>query len=356
MTSDSTGHTGLFGAADPDFGPQNAPAVNFDTVPASQQRARIIVLGNEKGGSGKSTVAMHLVVGLLREGLKVGTIDVDSRQATLTRYLENRAQTMERLKLPLPLPDHRLVARSKLPPSEAVADETQRFEAALAALAPSCDVVVIDTPGSDQTLSRVAHSYADTLVTPMNDSFIDLDLIAKVEPVSLKIICPSAYSAMVWDQKKVRAKRDGKSIDWLVLRNRVASVEARNKKNMTQALDALAAAGWTLGIATGKNRRGLDAVLGSHGLHPRFATLQTADSAPGKPDPTMIFQAMEEAGFGPENTVMIGDTVFDMAMARNAKVRGLGVSWGYHEDSELLEHGAERVLAQFADLLPALAR
>jgi phosphoglycolate phosphatase len=122
------------------------------------------------------------------------------------------------------------------------------------------------------------------------------------------------------------------------------------------ALDALAAAGWTLGIATGKNRRGLDAVLGSHGLHPRFATLQTADSAPGKPDPTMIFQAMEEAGFRPENTVMIGDTVFDMAMARNAKVRGLGVSWGYHADNELIEHGAERVLANFAELLPALAR
>jgi chromosome partitioning protein len=202
--------------------------------------ARVIVLGNEKGGSGKSTVAMHVVVGLLREGLKVGTIDVDSRQATLTRYLENRAQTMERLKLPLPLPDHLLVPRSKLPPSEAVAEETARFEAALAELKSRCDVVVIDTPGSDQTLARVAHSHADTLVTPMNDSFVDLDLLAKVEPVSLRIICPSAYSAMVWEQKKTRAKRDGKSIDWLVIRNRVAATEARNKKNMAQALDALA--------------------------------------------------------------------------------------------------------------------
>jgi phosphoglycolate phosphatase len=123
-----------------------------------------------------------------------------------------------------------------------------------------------------------------------------------------------------------------------------------------EALDALTAAGWTLGIATGKNRRGLDAVLGSHGLHPRFATLQTSDRAPGKPDPTMIHQAMEETGFGPENTVMIGDTVFDMAMARNANVRGLGVSWGYHDDAELIEHGAECVLANFAELLPALGR
>jgi chromosome partitioning protein len=223
----------------PESAPQPGPYDAFAAAPGTPV-ARVIVLGNEKGGSGKSTVAMHVVVGLLREGLKVGTIDVDSRQATLTRYLENRAQTMERLKLPLPLPDHRLVARSALPPSEAVADETARFEAVLAELKSRCDVIVIDTPGSDQTLARVAHSHADTLVTPMNDSFVDLDLIAKVEPIGLKIICPSAYSAMVWEHKKARAKRDGKSIDWLVIRNRVAATEARNKKNMAQALDALA--------------------------------------------------------------------------------------------------------------------
>lgn len=238
MMPDSAPQPGLFDR----MAPFAMPPVGAHeaTAPEPAPGARIVVLGNEKGGSGKSTVAMHVVVGLLREGLRVGTIDVDSRQATLTRYLENRAQTMERLKLPLPMSDHRLVARSKLPPSEAVADETARFEATLADLRTRCDVVVIDTPGSDQTLARVAHSYADTLVTPMNDSFVDLDLLAKVEPVSLRIICPSAYSAMVWEQKKARAKRDGKSIDWLVVRNRVAATEARNKKNMGQALDALA--------------------------------------------------------------------------------------------------------------------
>ncbi|MBI1244485.1 MAG: AAA family ATPase [Alphaproteobacteria bacterium] len=210
-----------------------------ESTPPPRRRARVIVLGNEKGGSGKSTVAMHLVVGLLREGVRVGTIDVDSRQATLTRYLENRAQTMEKLKLPLPMPDHRLVPRAKSLGEAAIADETARLEAAIAELSPLCEAIVIDTPGSDQTLSRVAHSWADTLVTPMNDSFVDLDLIAKVEPVSLRIICPSAYSAMVWEQRKIRAKRDGQSIDWIVVRNRLAAVDARNKRNMTQALDAL---------------------------------------------------------------------------------------------------------------------
>ncbi len=210
-----------------------------DSPPPPRRRARVIVLGNEKGGSGKSTVAMHVVVGLLREGLSVGTIDVDSRQATLTRYLENRAQTMEKLKLPLPMPDHRLVPRSKSLGEDGIADETTRLEAAIGELSGKCDAIVIDTPGSDQTLSRVAHSWADTLVTPMNDSFVDLDLVAKVEPVTLKIICPSAYSAMVWDQRKVRAKRNGESIDWIVVRNRLHAVDARNKRNMGAAIEAL---------------------------------------------------------------------------------------------------------------------
>jgi chromosome partitioning protein len=225
MTADSGILPDLF--SDPGGGPPS-------------RRARIIVLGNEKGGSGKSTVAMHLTVGLLREGLRVGTIDVDSRQATLTRYLENRAQTMEKLRLPLPLPEHRLVPRNPGLGAEAVADETARLEAAIANLSQSCDTIVIDTPGSDQTMSRVAHSHADTLVTPMNDSFVDLDLLAKVEPATLRVICPSAYSAMVWEQKKIRAKRNGESIDWLVLRNRLAGTDARNKRNMAQTLDVLA--------------------------------------------------------------------------------------------------------------------
>jgi len=209
-------------------------------VPSPVRRARIVVLGNEKGGSGKSTVAMHLTVGLLREGLRVGTIDVDSRQATLTRYLENRQQSIERLKLPLPMPEHRLVPRAPGLGAEAVADETARLEAAIGELSRRCDTIVVDTPGSDQTMGRVAHSYADTLVTPMNDSFVDLDLLAKVEPMTLRVICPSAYSAMVWEQKKIRARRDGGSIDWLVLRNRLAGTDARNKRNMARTLDALA--------------------------------------------------------------------------------------------------------------------
>jgi chromosome partitioning protein len=197
--------------------------------------ARIIVFGNEKGGSGKSTAAMHTIVGLLRSGKTVGSIDVDPRQATLTRYLENRAVLMENRGIELPMPSHRLVARS----AQGHEEDTERFIQALDSLSRTCDAVVIDTPGSDAPLSRLAHSYADTLVTPMNDSFIDLDLLAKVDPETFKIICPSAYAEMVWEQRKVRMSRDGRSTDWVVVRNRLSATETRNKRNMERVLAAL---------------------------------------------------------------------------------------------------------------------
>lgn len=207
---------------------------------AAPKRARIIVLGNEKGGSGKSTAAVHLIVGLLRAGKTVGSVDIDSRQATLTRYLENRAITAEAKGVNLPLPSHRLVPRAKAAPPEGPADDAARFNAAMAELASTHDVVVIDTPGADDALSRLAHSYADTVITPMNDSFVDFDLLAKVDPETYRILRPSFYSEMVWEQKKRRAMRDGGSIDWIVMRNRLASTEAKNKRAVGQVLDQLA--------------------------------------------------------------------------------------------------------------------
>jgi chromosome partitioning protein len=196
--------------------------------------ARILVFGNEKGGSGKSTAAMHAIVGLLRAGHTVGSIDVDPRQATLTRYLENRAVLAETRGIELPIPEHRLVLRS------GTEEDSERFMQALDALSRNCDTVVIDTPGSDAPLSRLAHSYADTLVTPMNDSFVDLDLLAKVDPTKFQIICPSAYAEMVWEQRKVKMKRDGRTMDWVVVRNRLSATETRNKRNMERVLGNLA--------------------------------------------------------------------------------------------------------------------
>jgi chromosome partitioning protein len=199
-------------------------------------RARIIVIGNEKGGSGKSTVAMHLVVALLDLGALVGSIDLDARQGTLTRYIENRQRRIERNGRLLPMPDHMAVRSTESP----TADEG-RFLGLLDRMAGEHDVVVIDTPGSDNPLSRLAHSFADILVTPLNDSFVDLDVLGTVDPDSMKIVRPSHYSEMVWETKKLRALRGEKAmIDWVVLRNRLSHLDARNKRKMEGLLGELA--------------------------------------------------------------------------------------------------------------------
>lgn len=110
-----------------------------------------------------------------------------------------------------------------------------------------------------------------------------------------------------------------------------------------------------LGVATGKSRRGVAAMIETHGLEGVFATIQTADTAPSKPDPGMVLHAMRETGVAPEDTVVIGDTVFDMEMARNAGASAIGVSWGYHAVADLHASGASSVIDDFAALDAALA-
>lgn len=117
-----------------------------------------------------------------------------------------------------------------------------------------------------------------------------------------------------------------------------------------EALDAMEAAGFGLAVATGKSRRGLDATLERHGIQGRFLTLKTADDGPGKPHPHMLEAAMAEAGVGPAATLMVGDTIFDIEMARNAQVRSIGVSWGYHDPDELHAAGAAGVIDDFGEL------
>lgn len=199
----------------------------------------IIVLGNEKGGTGKSTVSMHLIVALLRQGYDVGTIDIDARQGTLTRYIENRNLRRATTGEDLPCPDHTPLFKSTLTHvEEAEADEKARFEELLTSLNHK-DYIVIDTPGNDTFLSRLAHAHADTLITPLNDSFIDLDMLVRVSGEKLDVLKPSTYAEMVWDQKKHKAIRNGGSIDWIVLRNRLSNLHSRNKEEMERILNAL---------------------------------------------------------------------------------------------------------------------
>lgn len=214
--------------------PHSGPAASHPT------RARIIVVGNEKGGSGKSTTTMHILTGLLLEGGRVAAIDLDAKQRTLTRYLENRKAFTEKNGLRLPMPEHVVVPESDRPlKSEAEADEAERLAAAIAGLSPLHDFIIIDCPGSDSHLSRLGHSYADLLITPVNDSFIDVDLLATVDPDTLKVVKPSRYAVMVWEQRKQRFSRDRQSVDWVVIRNRLSHLDARNKRNVGHVLQSL---------------------------------------------------------------------------------------------------------------------
>jgi chromosome partitioning protein len=197
----------------------------------------VIVFGNEKGGTGKSTVAMHVSVYLLNNNFKVGTIDVDARQGTFTRYFEHRKNAGS--ESDIKLPDHVVVSRVE--DNDNVKSqllETESFNNAMQRLS-YCDFIIIDTPGNNTYLSQLAHSYADTLVTPMNDSFVDLDVLVKVSNNDVKKLTPSIYAEMVWNQRKERAKRGAKPIDWIVIRNRLTTLYTKNKRDISVILEAL---------------------------------------------------------------------------------------------------------------------
>lgn len=220
-----------------------APAAMADTPLPDAQRtapARVIVVGNEKGGSGKSTVAINLIVGLLRSGLTVASIDIDARQGTLTRYLANRRTYAGRRGIALPMPAHVAVLPSDSDSRNAAeADERARLATVMEELAGAHDAIVVDTPGRSDHLTRLMHSYADTLITPINDSHIDLDLIGTVDPETRKVIRPSVYSELVWEQRKERARWNRRPIDWILMRNRIRQTDTRNAREIEQIVNSL---------------------------------------------------------------------------------------------------------------------
>lgn len=202
--------------------------------------AHIIVLGNEKGGSGKSTTAMHIIAALSRSGHTVGVMDLDLRQQSLFRYLENRESFVKRKGVALPLPVRAQLERSSADSrSSAQADEENAFAKALNDLDERCEFVVIDCPGAHTRYSQMAHSAANTLITPMNDSLIDFDLLARLDPADGAIKGPSVYSEMVWKARQMRAQAELGTIDWVVLRNRLSSIDAKNKRRVGKALGEL---------------------------------------------------------------------------------------------------------------------
>lgn len=203
------------------------------------EKPYIIVLGNEKGGTGKSTVAMHIATYLLNKNFNVATIDVDARQGTFSRYFRNRQQYAKNNNIDLMVPLHAPVMNSTLDSkSEREEEERSRFLGTLDRY-NHADFIIIDTPGNDTHLSRLAHSYADTIITPLNDSFIDLDVLGKVSGPENRDVRPSHYAEMVWEQKKQRLMRDKVTIDWIVMRNRLSHIFAKNKEEMMSVLKQL---------------------------------------------------------------------------------------------------------------------
>jgi chromosome partitioning protein len=202
----------------------------------------VIVIGNEKGGAGKSTIAVHLASGLLHGGASVAVIDLDLRQSSTGRFFNNRLawSASNGVVLPQPLARHPAedgVALARAPDAEQV----ERFHEAFDRARQDAEFVVIDTPGGDTALSRTAHAHADMVVTPMNDSFVDFDMLGHVDPVTLELQKPGLYSEIVWEARKARALAGQRApLDWVVLRNRLASVEARNRKRIDDRLTALA--------------------------------------------------------------------------------------------------------------------
>ena len=215
--------------------------VKSETVASEQARsAHVVVLGNEKGGSGKSTTAMHVAVALMKAGQKVATIDLDSRQGSFTHYVANRRAWGQRARLDLELPVHFCVSRGeglKIEENEAV--EFAGFAQAVTAVEHTHDFVVIDTPGADSYLTRLAHSMADTLITPLNDSFVDFDVLGTIDPETYALTGTSHYSEMVREARRQRRIVDGQYTDWIVVRNRLSMLGSRNKRLVGEGLKEL---------------------------------------------------------------------------------------------------------------------
>lgn len=207
-----------------------------------RQGAHVIVVGNEKGGSGKSTTAFHLAIFLLYQGHKVATIDVDSRQQTLTHYVRNRRDWARARGLSVPHSTHfhlPLARGDSMKENHRI--EFDLFRQAVGEVEGSADFIIIDTPGFDTNLTRLAHSLADTLVTPVNDSLIDLSVMAQVDPVTGEPRELSHYARLVQRSRSERLAIDGRNIDWVLVRNRISMLSSRNMRQVQTMLERIAA-------------------------------------------------------------------------------------------------------------------
>jgi chromosome partitioning protein len=217
---------------------RNINLMNGAPVASGPARAaHVIVLANEKGGSGKTTTAMHVITALLKAGQKVASIDADSRQKSLTHYVANRRRWAKKCGVHLELPHHHAIERADGPSvDENEAAEFAAFAAAVNSVEPTHDFVVVDTPATDSYLMRLAHAMADTLITPLNDSFVDFDVLASIDPESYEVTGTSHYAEVVREARRQRRIVEEGETDWIVMRNRVGQFETRNGRQIADGL------------------------------------------------------------------------------------------------------------------------
>ncbi|MDZ7823771.1 MAG: division plane positioning ATPase MipZ [Ahrensia sp.] len=224
--------------------------MRFDTLSAVLPRPRklgdchVIVCGNEKGGSGKSTIAMHVATSLLKLGFKVATVDLDTRQQTFSRFSNYRRRWMQNAAVEIECADHYTLHHEAALLYEISTDETCGvFDAILSGWRRAYDFIVIDTPGSFTMLSTAAHRQADTLITPINDSFLDFDVLANVDPLTLEVESIAQYAASVRDSRRIREAQSTSGargiLDWIVVRNRMSNISSRNERRVDECLRML---------------------------------------------------------------------------------------------------------------------
>lgn len=210
------------------------------SVTKTQQQAHVIVCGNEKGGSGKTTTIMHITVALLNAGYKVATIDLDIRQRSFSRYISNREDFSKRHGLNLSLPNHYIVNNDYSDyVSERESNELEHLVSIISKVQAEHDFILIDTPGHDGYLMRMAHSMADTLITPLNDSYVDFDVLGHIDPETGSVDSLSHYARTVREARRQRRMVDNGMLDWIVVRNRLTQLNSRNKENLCNSLNNL---------------------------------------------------------------------------------------------------------------------
>ena len=279
-------------------------------------RTKIIVVGNEKGGAGKTTVASLISIAMLYRGAKVTVIDLDLRQSSLSRFLAYRRRYITQSGVRARMPVELKLAEdtdqlSRADPAEVVG----LFEKAIVMAQNEAEIVVIDTPGGDTPVSRAAHLQADLVVTPMNDSFVDFDVLGIVDPQRMDFVKPSHYTRIVHEARRTRAGYN-RDLDWVVLQNRLAPLEARNRERLQRHMEALAAQ-VDFRIGPGLHERVIYRELFPYGL-------TIADLALGV-RPVKISEPSEAVW--EELNAMLGALKLDRIAFDQAPIQSVGARW-----------------------------